>query len=168
VVLLEAGYKPIVRYNTTLQPVFVLSKDSKIKKVEDFRGKRIGLPNQLSLSAIGGLSWLREHGLVAGRDFTVLEKPTHGAAVASVAVGDIDAALTTYTPLKQIPDDVRARIRVMPTDVKIPHLMTLAHKRLGKEMIQRTLKALTDFPDFPDTPEGELFFEIPDIMATYL
>jgi len=155
VMLLDAGYKPLVRYDTTLQPVFVLRKDSKITKVKDFRGKRIGLPNQLSLSAMGGLSWLREHGLVAGRDFTVLEKPTHGAAVASVAVGDIDAALTTYTPLKQIPADVRARIQVMPTDVKIPHLMTLAHERLGKKMIQRTLKVLTSFPA---TPEGELFF----------
>lgn len=156
VICLEAGYIPLVRYDTTLQPIFVLRKNSKILTVNDFRGIRIGLPNQLSVSAIGGLSWLRDQGLVAGRDFTVVEKPTHGAAIAAVTVGDIDAALTTYTPLKQIPSDIREDIRVMPTEVKMPHLMTLAHKRLGKEKIQRIQKALTSFPT---TTEGTTFFK---------
>jgi phosphonate transport system substrate-binding protein len=155
VMCLDAGYVPLVRYDTALQPVFVLSKNSTIRSVEDFRGKRIGLPNRLSVSAIGGLRWLREQGLVADRDFLVLEKTTHGAAIAAVAVGDLDAALTTYTPLKQVPEDVREHIRVMPTELKVPHLMTLAHKRLGKEKIGRLERALKSFPA---TPEGAAFF----------
>ncbi len=152
---IDAGYVPLVRYNTSLQPVFVLNKSSTIQAVEDFRGKRIGLPNRLSVSAIGGLSWLREHGLTADKDFLVLEKTTHGAAIAGVAVGDLDAALTTYTPLKQVPEDVREHIRVLPTDIHMPHLMTLAHERLGKARIERIRSALQDFPA---TPEGEAFF----------
>jgi phosphonate transport system substrate-binding protein len=156
VICLEAGYLPLVRYDTTLQPVFVLRKDSKIKKVNDFRGKRIGLPNELSVSAIGGLGWLREKGLIKDRDVTVIEKPTHGAAVAAVTVGDLDAALTTFTPLKQIPEDIREHIRVMPTDIHMPHLMTLAHERLGKEKIDRLRLALASFPS---TPEGKAFFD---------
>lgn len=156
VICLEAGYLPLVRYDTSLQPVFVLRKDSKIQQVGDFRGKRIGLPNELSVSAIGGLGWLREQGLVAGKDFTVVEKPTHGAAVAAVAVGDIDAALTTYTPLKQIPQDIREHIRIMPTNIDMPHLMTMAHARLGKERVQRIKKALASFAA---TADGKAFFE---------
>lgn len=155
VICIDKGYTPLVRYDTTLQPVFVLKKDSAIKGIEDFRGKRIGLPNRLSVSAIGGLRWLREKGLVADRDFYVLGKTTHGAAIAGVAVGDLDAALTTYTPLKQVPQDVREHIRVMPTDVKVPHLMTLAHERLGTDRIERLRGALNSFPA---TPEGESFF----------
>ncbi len=155
VMCIDAGYVPLVRYNTGLQPVFVLNKSSSIHRVEDFRGKRIGLPNRLSVSAIGGLRWLRDKGLVADRDFFVLEKTTHGAAIAGVAVGDLDAALTTYTPLKQVPEDVREHIRVMPTDVEVPHLMTLAHERLGEERIERIRAALMGFPA---TPDGEAFF----------
>ncbi|MET0066893.1 MAG: PhnD/SsuA/transferrin family substrate-binding protein [Candidatus Thiodiazotropha sp.] len=155
VMCLEAGYVPLVRYDTALQPVFVLSKHSSIQSVEDFRGKRIGLPNRLSVSAIGGLRWLREKGLVADRDFLVLEKTTHGAAIAAVAVGDLDAALTTYTPLKQVPEDVQEHIRVMPTEIKVPHLMTLAHERLGEARIGRLRRALLSFPA---TPEGAAFF----------
>lgn len=156
VMCLEAGYQPLVRYNATLQPIFVLRKNSKIRAVEDFRGKRIALPNQLSVSAIGGLSWLLEQGLVAGKDFKILEKSTHGAAIAAVAVGDVDAALTTFTPLKQIPDDVSEHIRVMPTDIKMPHLMTLAHERLGRQKIQRLQQALNSFTA---TDEGRTFFQ---------
>ncbi len=155
VMCLEAGYSPLVRYDTSLQPVFVLRKNSKIQTVDDFKGKRIGLPSKLSVSAIGGLGWLHEQGLVAGRDFLVLEEPTHGAAISAVVVGDIDAALTTYTPLKQIPADISEHIKVMPTDIKMPHLMTLAHERLGKEKIQRLQKALMSFSA---TQEGDAFF----------
>jgi phosphonate transport system substrate-binding protein len=156
VICLEAGYVPLVRYDTTLQPVFVLRKDSKIQEVGDFRGKRIGLPNELSVSAIGGLGWLREQGLVAGKEFKVVDKPTHGAAVAAVAVGDIDAALTTYTPLKQIPKDILENIRLMPTSINMPHLMTLAHERLGIEKVQRLKKALASFAA---TTDGKAFFD---------
>ncbi len=155
VMCIDAGYLPLVRYDTDLQPVFVLNKSSDIQGVEDFRGKRIGLPNRLSVSAIGGLRWLREQGLVADRDFLVLEKTTHGAAIAGVAVGDLDAALTTYTPLRQVPEDIREHIRVMPTEVRVPHLMTLVHARLGEAMVARTRDALLSFPA---TPEGEAFF----------
>ena len=42
VMCIDAGYVPLVRYNTSLQPVFVLNKSSTIQAVEDFRGKRIG------------------------------------------------------------------------------------------------------------------------------
>jgi len=155
VMCIDAGYLPLVRYDTDLQPVFVLNKSSDIQGVEDFRGKRIGLPNRLSVSAIGGLRWLREQGLVADKDFLVLEKTTHGAAIAGVAVGDLDAALTTYTPLRQVPEDIREHIRVMPTEVRVPHLMTLAHSRLGEAMVARTRDALLSFPA---TPEGVAFF----------
>ncbi len=80
----------------------------------------------------------------------------HGAAVAGVAVGEFDAALTTYTPLKQIPEDVRARVRVLPIDAHAPHLMTLAHNRLGAPMLERVRQALRAFPD---TSGGRSFFQ---------
>lgn len=155
VMCLDADYVPLVRYNTGLEPVFILNKNSSISRVEDFRGKRIGLPNRLSVSAIGGLRWLREKGLVADKDFYVLDKATHGAAIAGVAVGDLDAALTTYTPLKQVPQDIRDHIRVMSTEFEVPHLMTLAHQRLGESRIERIRLALNGFQA---TPEGEAFF----------
>lgn len=152
---IEQGYVPLFHYRATLKPVFVVRADSGIQDVSAFRGKRIALSNRLSVSSIAGLKWLADRGLMAGRDFEVLEKTTHGAAIAAVAVGDIEAALTTYTPLKQVPADVREKVAELPSSVNMPHLMTLAHARLGALQIDKIREALRAFPA---TPEGQDFF----------
>lgn len=152
---IEKGALPLVRYQARLQPVFVVRPDSGIRGFSDLKGKRIGLSSRLSISSIGGVKWLLDQGLVMGRDFQLYERATHGAAVASVAVGELDAALTTHTPLKQIPEDVRSRVTVLPLDVQVPHLMTLANPRLGNVEVARIRDALWSFGD---TPEGQEFF----------
>lgn len=155
VMSLARGYVPLVRYKAVLQPVFVVRAASGIKSLDDLRGKRIGLSSRLSISSIGGVKWLLDHGLQMGRDYQLFERATHGAAVAAVAVGELDAALTTHTPLRQVPADVRAKVDILPIDVRVPHLMTLAHNRLGDPEIKRLRTALLNFGS---TPEGQAFF----------
>jgi phosphonate transport system substrate-binding protein len=155
VMCIDQGYEPLFHYKASLRPIFVLRADGEIKTVAALKGKRIGLSNKLSVSSIVGLRWLADQGLQAEHDFAVVEKLTHGAAIAAVAVGDLDAALTTYTPLKQIPPDVRAKVTELPTSVQVPHLMTLAHTRLGPRLIEKTRDALRNFQT---TPEGKAFF----------
>lgn len=145
----------VVRYKADLQPVFVVRADGHLKSVDDLHGKRIGLSSLLSISSIGGVKWLDDHGFKFGRDYTLAEFPTHGAAIAAVAVGDVDAALTTYTPLKQVPDDISRKIRVMPVDIRVPHLMTLVSNQLGTRDLERIRSALRSFPL---TAEGAEFF----------
>lgn len=152
----ERGSVILARYKANLQPVFVVHTDSPIKQLDDLRGKRVGLSSRLSISSMGGVKWLQDHGLKLGQDYQLAERSTHGAAVAAVAVGELDAALTTFTPLKQMPDDVRAKIRLLPLDIHSPHLMTLAHARLGPATIELLRQALRCFPT---EPEGKAFFQ---------
>ena len=146
---------PLFHYKASLKPVFVVRADAGIKDVSGLKGKRIGLSNRLSVSSIVGLKWMADQGIQAGRDFEVLEKTTHGAAIAAVAVGDLDAALTTYTPLKQVPPDIRAKVLELPTTVEMPHLMTLAHQRMGPRLVEQIREALRVFPA---TADGQAFF----------
>jgi phosphonate transport system substrate-binding protein len=155
VMCIDQGYLPLFHYKASLKPIFVVRADAGINNVAKLKGKRIGLSNRLSVSSIVGLKWLADQGLQAGRDFDVFEKTTHGAAIAAVAVGDLDAALTTYTPLKQVPADVRAKVSELPTSVQVPHLMTLAHSRLGQPLVEQIRQALRNFAA---TPEGQAFF----------
>ncbi len=155
VMLVERGWQPLFHYQATLRPVFVVPARSGVNAPARLKGKRIGLSNRLSVSSIVGLKWLADQGLRAGTDFQVVEKATHGAAIAAVAVGDLDAALTTYTPLRQVPADVREKVAEWPTTVDVPHLMTLAHERLGPVVIERVRQALRGFAG---TPEGQAFF----------
>ena len=150
------SYEAMVRYKAVLQPVFVVRPNSGIRSLDDLRGKRIGLSSRLSISSIGGLKWLLDHGMQMGRDYQLFERTTHGAAVAAVAVGELDAALTTHTPLRQVPEDVRAKVTILPIDVRVPHLMTLGHHRLGKAELKRIRAALLKFGS---TAAGQAFFQ---------
>ena len=78
------------------------------------------------VSSIGGIDWLRQQGLRPNVDFKVVEYSSHGAAVAAVAAGAADAAVTTHTPLRQIPEDLRQQVRLLASDIRMPHVMTLA------------------------------------------
>jgi phosphonate transport system substrate-binding protein len=147
---IERGWTPLFRYKAVLQPIFVIRPGSDIASLEDLRGKRIGLSSRLSISSIGGVKWLQDHGLALDKDYTLFERSTHGAAIAAVAVGELDAALTTYTPLKQVPDDVRSKVTILPLDVNVPHLMTLASPRLPPKDVQKVRQALQSFA----TPGG--------------
>lgn len=152
----ERNWAPLVRYQIDLQPVFVVNGNSPITKLTDLRGKRIGLSSRLSISSIGGVKWLNDQGLKLGTDYQLFERTTHGAAVAAVAVGELDAALTTHTPLKQVPADIQAKVRVLPMDVRVPHLMTLANKKLGAKAVEQIRQALQTFPA---TENGRAFFQ---------
>jgi phosphonate transport system substrate-binding protein len=156
VMCLDSGYEALAHYKARLQPIFVVARGAGINSYDKLRGKRIGLSNRLSVSSIVGLQWLAEKGMQANKDFMVLEKTTHGAAIAGVAVGDLDAALTTFTPLKQVPEDIRAKVTEIATDISVPHLMTLAHSRLGDTTIDKIRAALVSFQA---TPDGQAFFK---------
>ena len=145
----------LFRYAIDLQPVFVVRGDGPIISAEALRGKTIALSSRLSISSIGGIKWLQDKGFVLNRDFRIVEFSSHGAAVAAVIAGTADAAITTHTPLRQIPEDLRARTRLLDTDIHVPHVMTLAHRRLGSANLERVRRA---FATFPETPEGKAFF----------
>lgn len=151
----ERGYTILYRYSADLQPVFVVRNNSPIQRLDDLQGKRIGLSSRLSISSIGGVKWLGDHGLLLDHDYRLSERATHGAAIAAVVTGDVDAALTTQTPLNQVPEDIRQRVRTLPLNIHVPHLMTLVANRLGEQETQRIRQALKGFAG---TPAGEEFF----------
>lgn len=151
----ERGMQLLFRYATELQPIFVVRNDSTIHQASDFAGRTIALSSRLSISSIGGINWLRQQGLRPNQDFRVVEYSSHGAAVAAVVANAADAAVTTYTPLRQIPEDLRTQTRVLASDIRMPHVMTLASTQLGSKTIRQLRQALDNFQH---TPEGQAFF----------
>lgn len=151
----ERGATLLVRYKAELQPVFVVRQNSPIARAEDLHGARIGLSSPLSMSSIGGVKWLQDQGFVLGKDFSLRDYSSHGAAIAAVVVGDVDAALTTHTPLRQVPEDIRSKTRLLASEVRMPHLITVASPRLGPRETVRIREALLSFEQ---TAAGRDFF----------
>ena len=152
----DKGYVPLLRYKAKLELILALRNEDNTAGPKDMKGRRIAMANPFAFVSIAGLKWLAESGMRPGRDFTVVEKPTHGAAIAAVAVGDADGAITTTTLLGQLPEDIRKRVRYISTGIRLPHVVTMGHQRLGEAELRRIRQALLAFAA---APEGQAFFK---------
>jgi phosphonate transport system substrate-binding protein len=128
--------------------------DSAIKGAADLRGKRIGTPSRLAVISSSGAKWLDDQGLRLHQDYQVVEYPSHAAVVAAVAAGELEVGLISSTAWQQVPEMVRARTRLLALDIRMPHVMTLAHSRLPKADTERVRKALLGFGE---TAAGQAF-----------
>lgn len=151
----QRGMKPLFRYAADINPLLVVAKDSQHHKPADLKGKTVAIPSRLSITAITGIKWLQDNGLVLDRDYRLIEFHSHGAAVAAVTGGQANGAFSADSALRQMPEDIQGRLRVLATDARAPHVTTLAHNRLGEKLIDQVRQALRTFPN---TPPGQRFF----------
>jgi phosphonate transport system substrate-binding protein len=156
VMAMDKYYLPLVHYQLRLEPLLVVPSGSPIRKAEDFRGKRIAMADRTAFIRLVATKWLADRGLEAGRDYQIVERPSHGATVAAAVAGEADAGLATASALKQLPADLQQQVRVINTGQRFPHLFTMAHRRLGEPLVARLKSALLAFPE---TDEGRQFME---------
>ncbi|MDR3353163.1 MAG: phosphate/phosphite/phosphonate ABC transporter substrate-binding protein [Zoogloeaceae bacterium] len=152
VLALEAGFVPLCRYQKEMRIGLIVRRENQSSGIAGLRGRRIGVPDRLSIFAVGGGRWLDESGLAP---YVLSLWPSHGAALAAVATGNLDAALSGEEILRQIPADLRNTLTFLPFAERIPHLMTLCRVALGEAQLARIRAALLAFPA---TPAGAKFF----------
>lgn len=153
---MEQHYVPLVRYRSRLEPILAVRKDARLHRAEDFRGKRVAMADASAIIRIATVKWFAEHGLQAGRDYQIVERPTHGASVAAAAMGEVEAGLSTAESMKLLPIDLQAQVRILATGEKMPHLFTLANRSLGQQEIAKLKQVLLAFPA---TEQGRQFME---------
>ncbi|RAU20055.1 hypothetical protein CU669_20480 [Paramagnetospirillum kuznetsovii] len=151
----DNGHKPLLRYSPTLTPVLAIAKGGEVKKVADLKGRTVALSNRISTSSLAGEKWLADQGMIAGRDYVVRASPTHTAAIMAVSMGEVDAAITTHTPIHQAPEDVRNKLTVLESPYHAPHLFTIANGHLDPAMIASLREALLRFEA---SEAGKTFF----------
>lgn len=151
----QRGMAPLLHYQLRLEPILLVRADSQLRRPKDLRGKRIAMADRTAFIRIAVVKWLEDNGLVAGRDYEIVEKPSHGAAVAAAAIGEVDAGLITTTLLKQLPADVQQQLRIISTGMNFPNIVTMAKRSFGVAELYRIKDALLAFQA---TPEGKEFF----------
>lgn len=155
---LQTGYVPLAGFTKALEPVIVVAANSPYKKLADLRGKTVVIPDPLALVSMMGLRLLREQGVETDRDFRVVSALSHNSAVLDVTRARADAAITEASVLDHMPDDLRNGVRTIATAGKAPHVMLMAHPRLGQATIRQLRSLLEQFPDH--SPEGREFFAV--------
>lgn len=153
----EAGYIPLTMVTRELRGVVVVAKTSPIQTLHDLKGKRIATPNKIALVTIVGGQLLRDNGLVNDVNTLIEDVGSHTNAVLAVQRGEAEAALTENAVLQQIPEDLRNSVRIIAQTQRLPHVMFLAHPRLGQAGVERMRALLLRFSN---TAEGRTFLKI--------
>ncbi len=154
---LNDGFTPVLRYSAPLKPIFVIRKDSKLKKISELKNKRIALSSELSASSIGGIKVLLDAKLQNNVDYKLVVRSSHLNAIMSVLLGEADVAITTYTPVSQITDEaIKNNIKYLESDFNMPHVFTITHPRVSKQKVASIKTALLKFEK---TSVGEQFFK---------
>ncbi len=142
---IEHGFIPLYRYDISLQLLFLVLKDSNYHKISDLKNTVIATPNYLAALNVGSMGILKNYGLVQGVNFKLEDLGSHTSAIKSVLLKECDAAITTYTPLKQLSFDIKDKTRILKSDYKLPHLFTLANPNLGDKKIAAIKASLKKF-----------------------
>lgn len=83
--IIVAGYSNMMRYFLHARP--------EIQRVEDLRGKRIGITRRGGALIVGLEILLQKHGMVGGTDATIVELGTAANQISGLAAGAVDAAM---------------------------------------------------------------------------
>ena len=142
---MEKDHVGLLHFQSRLEPLLTVRQDSALRQPGDLRGKRIAMADRTAFIRIVITRWLADNGLIAGRDYQVMERPTHAGSLMAAVMGEADAGLTTATSLKQMAPDIKAQIRTISAGLKFPNLFLLAHRRLGDGDIEKVRKLLLDF-----------------------
>lgn len=151
----ETGYLPLMVYTQELRGIIVVPRNSGVWNMEQLRGKRIATPNRLALVTMMGQQLFKDHRLNLD-EVHLVEMPSHNTAVLAVQSGEVDAALTERVALMQMPEALRDSVRVIAQTAPVPHVMILAHPRLGRLRIEAIKRALLSFSE---SRSGEAFFK---------
>ena len=153
----QGQYLPLARYAAWLEPLLLVRAQSPIQTARDLAGLRIAMAEPLAVMRLATVQWLAEAGLVAGQGYQIVERPTHAAALMAALHGDAEAGLANATTVRLQTAAAQAQLRSFPTGLRLPNLITLAHRRLGPALIERIRLALMAFT--PTHPQGRVFFE---------
>lgn len=157
-VQIEAAYVPVAIYSKVLKGLIVVRRDGPYHKVADLSGQAIVAPDRLAMVTFIGMQYLREQGMQPGTHYTLATSTSHSSAAYSVVQKEFAAVVTERAAFeKQIPEETRNKLRVLATMGATPHVIFLAHPRLGREQIERLRETLIRFAVEP--AEGRQFIE---------
>lgn len=157
-----AQYVPLARYKAPHRTLLIVAKDQPLKSVQELRGKVLAGLDPITLAMNESMLWLREQGLQAGVDFTLLETPTPISAAYSVKNHESVMAVSSPQGLKQLPEDLRGSVEIFATLPELPSLLWLANPRMKSE-IPKLKAALLGFT--PLSSEGAIFYETTGYMG---
>ncbi len=140
------GYQPLVARSEDLFAQFSVKNGSRIAKINDLKGKRVGTPPATGAVTYLALDALYKAGITPTKDVSIKNFPNHLACVQQLQIGNVDACATSASTLKIFEAQFGLKFKRIGTSITIPHTMFAVHPRVpakDREIIRNTLLATT-------------------------
>jgi phosphonate transport system substrate-binding protein len=131
--------------------VLVVAKDAKLAKLGDLKGRTVAIPSAGSFGAavLPLFALQREGGLDLQKDVKVVISGSHEGGYQAVLQGKADAAGGLTRTFQLMPDDARARLRILYTTRDYSPLPFAARKDVPADVVAKVQKALVEFSKDP-------------------
>lgn len=149
----EAGYVPMLQYQTPLKAIVVAPNDG-VSQLEELKGKRLAIVGDVAIVTLMAERALMRRGLKLGADVIIQNHTAHNNAVLSMKRGEAEAAVIGSGPYLLMPEETRAGTRIIADLGHSPNATFMAHPRQGKEAIDTIRHALEEFAE---TVDGKAF-----------
>lgn len=143
---LDAGWVPLAQFEPDHDTLLISRAGEVPKRVNELAGREVAVIDRLAITVMGALNYLERQGMVADKDYKVVEYRNHASVVQSLLSGASAMAVTTTHGLHEIPTDPRARIAVYRDVSDIPAFVILAAPSVAKTDIDKLRPGLLAFP----------------------
>jgi phosphonate transport system substrate-binding protein len=143
----RAGYVPLAGMKDGLQGTFYVRKQSRFRKVADFKGQLIAMPPPDSAQARLGRLALAEAGISPGHDVTINYRPTHDSCLREVEQGLAAACVTSTIALKIMPAELTRNLRAVGRTESVPGVLFMAQKRLPARLREQLQSEILSWKD---------------------
>jgi len=149
----EGGYQAFIAPNQPMRGRIIVRADSPIQTIEELRGKSITfLPANAMPGHLQPKAMLKEHGLVAGQDYTVVEVANHNLSLNSIVAGQVDAGAAGVAAFETLPAETKSQLRILAETPPQPPVVIAVRDDIEPALRNQLAAALLSLND---TAEGQ-------------
>ena len=146
----DGGYDALVAPNQKMVGRLVVRVDSPIRTLGDLRGRSIALlPSSAMPGHLQPKALLLDHGLVAGRDYSVVEVANHDLSINAVVTRRVHAGATGVAAFETLPAATKAELRIVAETPPQPPVVIAARRDVDPSLREAVARALLSLGDEP-------------------
>ena len=146
------GYQCLAHRPGNLFARIVVTARSSTKKLEDLRGKVLGLPPEVAAISYVSRAMIRDLGLDRGDHPIELQSfRTHDSCLQQLLVGNIDACSVGDSAARNFEARMDLELKTIAETPAIPPSVIVGHSRLGDKELKRIQRILHQMKQAPAT-----------------
>lgn len=154
----DAGWRPLIQFEPGNDTLLLARAGGTPPQLADLAGRELAVIDRLAITVMAALHHIEETaGLVADRDYRVVEYRNHAGVVHSLLAGASAMAVSTGHGLNKLPADLRAGVTVFRSLPEVPGFVVMAAPGFGRARLDRLRAGLRGF--LP-TAEGREFMAL--------